>query len=115
MLTTASPASDTKSKRLRPHDMHVPDTVRHRSPRVIFEEYLEVGFNYRMTGVQTAAGRKQPQRQAELVARRRGTRLMLCRTTRKYRRFAPPQNLHGAHSNWQSYCVRLPSRSTRGR
>ena len=51
--------------------MSVPDTVRHGSQQVIFEDYLVVGFNYRMTDVQAAVGRKQLERLPDLVSRRR--------------------------------------------
>ena len=47
--------------------MSVPDTVRHGSQQVIFEDYLVVGFNYRMTDVQAAVGRKQLERLPDLV------------------------------------------------
>jgi dTDP-4-amino-4,6-dideoxygalactose transaminase len=38
---------------------------------VIFEDYRIVGFNYRMTNVQAAVGRKQLERLPHLVSRRR--------------------------------------------
>ena len=71
MLTTADAELDRKFRLLRQHGMSVPDTVRHGSPQVIFEDYLIVGFNYRMTDIQAAVGRKQLERLPELVARRR--------------------------------------------
>ena len=33
--------------------MSVPDTVRHHSDKVVFEEYTEPAFNYRMTNITT--------------------------------------------------------------
>ena len=39
MLTTADPELDRKFRLLRQHGMSVPDTVRHGSPHVIFEDY----------------------------------------------------------------------------
>ena len=47
---------------LRQHAMSVPDTVRHSSRKVIFEEYVTTGFNYRMTDVQAAIGIEQIKR-----------------------------------------------------
>ena len=41
MLTTADPELDRKFRLLRQHGMSVPDTVRHGSPQVIFEDYLD--------------------------------------------------------------------------
>ena len=69
--------------------MSVPETVRHGSPQVIFEDYLEVGYNYRMTDVQAAVGRKQLERAAGAGGTPSGARLSLCRTARQYRRLAP--------------------------
>ena len=40
MLTTADADLDRKFRLLRQHGMSVPDTVRHGSPQVIFEDYL---------------------------------------------------------------------------
>ncbi len=71
MLTTSDAELDRKFRLLRQHGMSVPDTVRHGSPQVIFEDYLMVGFNYRMTDIQAAVGRKQLERLSELVSRRR--------------------------------------------
>ena len=39
--------------------MNVPDAVRHGSAQVVIEDYVEVGFNYRLTDLQTAMGREQ--------------------------------------------------------
>ena len=86
MLTTSNPEFDRKFRLCRQHGMSVPDTVRHGSPQVIFEDYLVVGFNYRMTDIQAAVGRKQLERLPDLVARRRAPGRPLCRAARKYRR-----------------------------
>jgi perosamine synthetase len=109
MLTTSNPEFDRNFKRLRQHSMSVPDTVRHSSPQVIFEDYLEVGFNYRMTDVQAAVGRKQLQRLPELVARRRAHASRYAELLGNIEGLSLPAEPEWAHSNWQSYCVRLPS------
>jgi dTDP-4-amino-4,6-dideoxygalactose transaminase len=108
MLTTADSKLDRKFKRLRQHGMSVPDTVRHSSPQVIFEDYLEVGFNYRMTDVQAAVGRKQLQRLPELVARRRAHASRYTELLGNIEGLRLPAEPEWARSNWQSYCVRLP-------
>jgi dTDP-4-amino-4,6-dideoxygalactose transaminase len=110
MLTTADPELDGNIKRLRQHGMSVPDTVRHGSSRVIFEDYLEVGFNYRMTDVQAAVGRKQLRRLVELVARRRAHASRYAELLGNIEGLSLPAEPEWAHSNWQSYCVRLPNR-----
>ena len=108
MLTTASREFDEKFRLWRQHSMSVSDTVRHGSPRVICEEYPEVGYNYRMTDVQAAVGRVQLTRLAELVAERRGLAARYAEAIATSRRIEAPLEPSWARSNWQSYCVRLP-------
>jgi len=56
MLTTANPEYDRKFRLWRQHGMSVTDAVRHGSKQVIFEDYDEMGYNYRMTDLQAASG-----------------------------------------------------------
>ena len=110
MITTRHAAWDRMFRLWRQHGMDVPDTVRHRSPRVVFESYAMPGYNYRMTDVQAAIGRRQLQRLPGLIAERR-------RLAARYREMLAevpgvqaPEEPDWAQSNWQSYCVRLPER-----
>jgi perosamine synthetase len=88
----------------------VPDNVRHGSQQVIFEDYLLIGFNYRMTDVQAAVGRKQLERLPDLVARRRFLADRYAQLLGDIEGLGLPFEPHWARSNWQSYCVRLPDR-----
>jgi dTDP-4-amino-4,6-dideoxygalactose transaminase len=110
MLTTNDPELDRKFKLLRQHGMSVPDTVRHGSPQVIFEEYLTVGFNYRMTDIQAAIGRRQLERLPTLVAQRRALASRYVELLANIEGLELPCEPDWARSNWQSYCVRLPDR-----
>jgi len=108
MLTTSIPDFDSAFRLLRQHGMSVPDTVRHSSPQVIFEDYDVVGFNYRMTDVQAAIGRKQLGRLSELVTRRRVVAARYSELLGNLEGLLLPFEPEWARSNWQSYCVRLP-------
>jgi perosamine synthetase len=110
MLTTSNPEFDREFRLLRQHGMSVPDTVRHGSPQVIFEDYLVAGFNYRMTDIQAAVGRKQLERLPELIARRRALASRYGELLGNIEGLSLPEEPEWARSNWQSYCVRLPSR-----
>jgi perosamine synthetase len=110
MLTTSDPELDSKFRLLRQHGMSVPDTVRHGSPQVIFEDYLAVGFNYRMTDIQAAVGRKQLAKLPDIVARRRTVAARYAELLGNIEGLRLPFEPEWARSNWQSYCVRLPSR-----
>lgn len=110
MLTTADADLDRKFRLLRQHGMSVPDIVRHGSAQVIFEDYLMVGFNYRMTDLQAAVGRKQLKRLPELIARRRALASRYTELLGNIEGLRLPFEPDWARSNWQSYCVRLPDR-----
>src|ERR1017187_72112 len=108
MLTTASAEFDRKFRLWRHHSMSVPDTVRHKSSRVTFEEYPELGFNYRMTDIQAAVGREQLKRLPEIVVRRRELAARYHQLLRGVSAVIPPCEPLYARSNWQSYSIRLP-------
>lgn len=71
MLTTNNPGYAERLRLLRQHAMSVSDAVRHQAGKVIFEEYVELGYNYRMTDIQGAVGREQLKKLPEILARRR--------------------------------------------
>ena len=72
MLTTDDADLAARLRRLREHGMSVSAADRHAAAdRVIVEQYLEVGFNYRMTDVQAAIGLVQLGRLDAIVERRR--------------------------------------------
>jgi dTDP-4-amino-4,6-dideoxygalactose transaminase len=110
MVTTSNPEFDRKFKLLRQHGMSVPDTVRHGSPQVIFEDYLVVGYNYRMTDMQAAVGRKQLVKLPDIIARRRALAARYAELLGNIEGLTLPHEPDWARSNWQSYCVRLPNR-----
>jgi dTDP-4-amino-4,6-dideoxygalactose transaminase len=71
MVTTDDPALAARLRRLREHGMSVSAADRHTSGKAIVEQYLETGFNYRMTDIQAAIGIVQLGRLTDLVAGRR--------------------------------------------
>ena len=110
MMTTANPEFDRKFRLWRQHGMSVPATVRHCSPQIVFEDYLVIGYNYRMTDIQAAIGRKQLERLPQLVSRRRLLAKRYSELLRNIDGLGLPFEPEWARSNWQSYCVRLPDR-----
>ncbi len=108
MLTTRNPEWDRRFRLWRQHGMSVPDTQRHASNRVVFEDYMVPGYNQRLTDIQAAVGRAQLARLPGLLAERR-------RLASRYRQLLQglpglglPDQPDWARSNWQSYSVRLP-------
>jgi dTDP-4-amino-4,6-dideoxygalactose transaminase len=109
MMTTTNAEWDAKFRMLRQHGMSVPDTVRHGSPQVIFEQHSVLGYNYRMTDIQAAVGREQLKRLAEIVASRRALASRYAELLANNIGLETPPEAADVRSNWQSYCVRLPS------
>jgi dTDP-4-amino-4,6-dideoxygalactose transaminase len=109
MITTARADWDRRFRLWRQHSMDVSDSVRHGADQVIFEEYTELGFNYRMTDLQAAVGREQLKRLPAMIERRR-------LQVERYRELLAdvpglglPVEPAWARSNWQSFCVLLPA------
>jgi dTDP-4-amino-4,6-dideoxygalactose transaminase len=71
MIVTGDAALADRLRRLREHGMNVDAFARHATDKVVIEQYLETGFNYRMTDVQAAIGLVQLDKLDEMVARRR--------------------------------------------
>ena len=71
MITTTNQAFADRMKLLRQHGMSVSDRVRHQSSNIIFEDHLEVGYNYRMTDIQASVGIKQLEKLDWIVEERR--------------------------------------------
>lgn len=108
MVTTDDAELVERLRLLRQHGMGVSDLARHGSPAVVFEQYAELGFNYRMTDIQAAVGRVQLRRLPALVDERRALAARYAELLAPVPGLGLPPEPDGCRSNWQSYCVRLP-------
>jgi perosamine synthetase len=107
MLTTRNPAYDEKFRLLRQHSMSVPDTVRHASSQVIFEDYLTTGYNYRMTDLQAAIGIEQLKKLPGFLEERRRWAALYQQSFAAVPWLNTQTLSDHCQSNWQSYPVRL--------
>jgi perosamine synthetase len=71
MLTTDDAGIAERARRLRSHAASVSALSRHEAKGVVFEEYRELGYNYRMSDLQAAVGVEQLRKLDHLLARRR--------------------------------------------
>lgn len=71
MVVTSSEQLAARLRRLREHGMDASALQRHQSSQPVLEQYLEVGFNYRMTDMQAAVGLVQLRKLDRMVTRRR--------------------------------------------
>jgi dTDP-4-amino-4,6-dideoxygalactose transaminase len=107
MITTNDATLDHRFRLLRQHGMSVPDSVRHASNAVIFEEYPVLGYNVRMTDIQAAIGREQLRRLPAIVARRRELATRYRERLAGVTEVVPPVEPEWARTNWQTFHVRL--------
>src|SRR2546425_3107312 len=115
MITTDDDALADRARKLRAHGMSVSDLERHRSDRVIIEEYDELGFNYRMTDIQASIGLVQLRRLDELLRVRRAKAKRYNEELSEIRGIAVPFVPPYAEHTYQSYCLRLTMDCRQGR
>jgi perosamine synthetase len=107
MITTNNREYAKKLRLLRQHGMSVSDTVRHAAKQVIAEEYVCVGYNYRMTDIQAAIGIEQMKRLEWIVRRRRELAMRYTSSLANHPWLRPPRVPEYAVTNFQSYAAHL--------
>ena len=107
MLTTGDAQLAARFRLLRQHAMSLPDTARHEAQRVVFEQYLEPAFNYRMTDMQAALGRPQIARLSASVDARRRIADRYAKALLSHPVLEAPRPRATARWNFQSYPARL--------
>jgi dTDP-4-amino-4,6-dideoxygalactose transaminase len=71
MVLTSRPEWAERLRRLRDHGSTASAVARHAGPAVLVEQYVEVGYNYRLSDLQAAIGLVQLTRLDAIVGRRR--------------------------------------------
>lgn len=107
MITTGNKEYYERLKLLRQHGMSVNDRVRHESKTVITEEYLEIGYNFRMTDIQAAVGIKQLEKLDWIVSERRKIAFQYHEAFKNIECIRIPTEEEGYYSNYQSYSIYL--------
>ncbi len=107
IITTNDTAAASRLRQLRAHAASTSTADRHKSDQVRFEEYPELGFNYKLTDIQAAIGLVQMGRVQEIVAERR-------RLAHRYHSLLAdlecielPYEPAGWRHVYQCYCVRV--------
>ncbi len=111
MVTGTAPEIMARLARLHTHAMSMSTAERHGATQVRFEQYLEVGYNYRLSDIQGAVGREQLKRLPGLVAARRRLAVRYREGLIGHPYFSLPQEPSYARSNWQSFWVVLAADS----
>ena len=111
MLTTDDAELAERARRLRSHGASVSAVDRHAAKGLVFEEYGELGFNYRMSDVQAAIGIAQMDKLDGLVARRRALADRYDAAFRSCSELQRPARPAYAEHAFQSYGVMLTPES----
>jgi dTDP-4-amino-4,6-dideoxygalactose transaminase len=107
MITTNSADHAARLRLFRQHGMSVNDAQRHSARKVILEEYLCVGYNFRMTDIQGAIGLEQMKKLPWIVQRRQALAVRYTRLLASHPWLRPPLIPEYAEPNFQSYAARL--------
>ena len=107
MITTKNEAYYNRLKLLRQHGMSVNDRARHESSKIIFEDHLEVGYNYRLTDIQASVGIQQLAKIDWIVSKRRKIAARYHKAFKSISCIQIPTEKKGYLSNYQSYSILL--------
>ena len=107
MVTTSRKDYNDRLKLLRQHAMSVNDRVRHESNKIIFEDHLEVGYNYRMTDIQASVGIEQLKKLDLIVEKRREIAKKYIDSFKNIDFLKLPIEKEDYKSNFQSFCILL--------
>ncbi len=107
MITTNNKEYYERLQLLRQHGMSINDRVRHESSSIIFEDHLEIGYNYRLTDIQASVGIKQLEKLKWLIEERRKIAFLYHDLLKDIDCIRLPVEQDGYFSNYQSYNIYL--------
>ena len=107
MICTSNEEYYNRLKLLRQHGMSLTDRERHLSGKVVTEQYLEVGYNYRMTDIQASIGIKQMEKLDWMIEERKKIAYEYNEAFNDIEYIKLPLEKEGYSSNYQSYSITL--------
>ncbi|MDZ4712064.1 MAG: DegT/DnrJ/EryC1/StrS family aminotransferase [bacterium] len=107
MITTSNESYYKRMKLLRQHGMSVDNRARHQSEKLIFEDHVEVGYNYRMTDIQGAIGIMQLEKLDRIIDERRKIVKRYLEELSDIDCIRLPFEADGYFSNYQSFSIYL--------
>jgi len=107
MVVTADADLAARLTALRQHAMSVSAFDRHSQDATAFEEYPELGFNFRMTDIQAAVGLVQLRKLDEMVEHRRSLAAAYESALAALPGLTTPHDPEYGKTNFQSYTVRV--------
>jgi len=111
MITTSNRDHYQRLKLLRQHGMSTDDRTRHEAKKIIFEKYVELGYNYRMTDIQASLGIAQLKKLDYILKKRREIAEKYNQVFNKIPYLEIPTEKKGNLTNYQSYTILLKENS----
>ena len=111
MISTSNEKYYKRLKLLRQHAMSVNDRVRHQSKKIIFEDHLELGYNYRMTDIQASVGIEQLKKLELIIEKRRQIANEYIEAFKENESLRLPIEKTNFKSNYQSFSIYLTKKS----
>jgi len=111
MITTFNEEYYKRLKLLRQHAISISSIKRHSSEKIIFEEHLETGYNYRMSDIHAAIGIEQLEKLDWIINERRKIALRYIDELKDIESIWLPVESEGYFSNYQSFCIYIKKNS----
>lgn len=107
IITTNNKKLTDRLKLLRHQGMGVSDVARHKSKKIIHENYPEVGFNFRLTDIQAAVGIEQMKKLDRILEKRAKLAEKYNQVFQNHPIIRTPFVPQGFVHNYQTYIVRI--------
>lgn len=107
VITTDDDAAAERLRSIRAHGSSISTLARHSAIGGTFEEYRELGYNYKLTEIQAAIGIVQMGKVDEFVNERRRLAARYNELLADEEQLVTPFEPAGVRHVYQSYCVRL--------
>jgi perosamine synthetase len=113
MVMLWNAAADDRARRLRSAGANISDLARHQARGALQQTYPEPGYNYRLTDLQAALGLAQLGRVEAMLSLRREQAWYYDEQLASLDQVLPPYVPEGVEPSWSSYCVTIPSATSR--
>lgn len=111
MVTTNNEEYAEQLRLLRHQGMNIPDTERHKATELVIEQYVRIGYNYRMSDIHAAIGIEQLKKIDYILKKRKELANRYNEAFKENPFLAIPKIPDYAEPNFQSYIIRLKSDS----
>lgn len=107
MITTDSEELAERARLFRSHGASISDLARHKTGGILYEQYVDVGYNYRLTDIQAAIGIEQMKKLEFILKKRNEIAQEYDEALSDLEEITLPYVPEYAVHTYQSYIIRL--------